>query len=185
MNGFIVMYHGGILPGRGIETLIKLVKINENIFGVILGNGQDDYIRNLKNMADELHTTNRLKFYKAVRIEELWKYVGAADVGMILAPAAVKNMLFSLPNKFFENIKSGTPVICPFYPEMERIVKTYQVGLTCDPENIDDINNCVERLRTDKEFYAYIKNNVKKAQDEFCWENEKRVLINEYRNLIG
>lgn len=185
MEVFIVMYHGGVLPGRGIETLIELVNINENINGIILGDGREEYVEKLKNKAGALSITGRLLFHPAVNNEDLWRYVGAADVGLILAPAVTKNSLFSLPNKLFENIQSGTPIICPHYPEMKRLVDQYGVGLTCNPNNIEDINNCVERLRMDDELYAEIKGNVMKAQDVLNWDKERDILCEAYRRLIA
>lgn len=173
------------MPGRGIETFIKLLSKNKDIYGVIMGSGQQNYVEELKGQADEGGVADRLLFYPAVKQDELWKYAGAADAGMILASATTKNALFSLPNKFFENIQSGTPIICPFYPEMKRIVDEYKVGLTCDPEDIEDINACIERLRTDRELYAEIKGNIKAAQKELSWDREKKKLYDSYRALIA
>jgi len=43
-DSFIAMYHGGIIPGRSIETLIRLVAENKNISAVILGAGESEYL---------------------------------------------------------------------------------------------------------------------------------------------
>ncbi len=180
---FLMMYHGGVMSGRGIETLLELVSKNSNVCAVILGNGEEKYQKSLRMLADNLGITERVVFLPAVPIEELWKYAGAADVGMILAPAVVKNHLYSLPNKFFENIQSETPVICPEYPAMKPIVDRYQIGLTCDPTNIESINSCVERLRTDKTFYQKCVENTRKAKQELCWEKEKKVLLESLENV--
>lgn len=39
-NRFLVLYHGALTTGRGIETLIKQVSFNDLIYGVILGDGE-------------------------------------------------------------------------------------------------------------------------------------------------
>ena len=103
-DDFIVMYHGAVVPGRDIERLIELVSINKHIKAVILGNVGDSYKTYLEDRIGEYSVSDRVVFHPAVPLEDLWKYVGAADVGMILARATCKNHLFSLPNKFFENI---------------------------------------------------------------------------------
>ena len=90
-----------------------------------------------------------------------------------------------MPNKFFENIKSETPIICPFYPAMKELVDRYNIGLTCDPENIEEIAACVERMRTDSSFYELCKKNLKAAKMYLCWENEKQALITAYKQLEG
>ena len=184
MNQFIVMYHGAVTSGRGIESLIELLKMNGNIAGVILGDGEESYIERLRSKAEEDGLGARLLFYPAVKNQDLWRIVGAVDAGLILAPAISENHLYSLPNKFFENIQSETPVICPFYPAMRELVDRYGVGLTCNPEDIEEINECVERLRTDKELYGRIKKNLQEAKGQLCWEKEKGVLRKAYQEVL-
>lgn len=184
MEQFIVMYHGMVTPDRGIESIIELLKINGHIAGVILGDGERDYIEGLKFKAKEYGVRQRFLFYPAVKNKDLWRIVGAADVGLILAPAVCPNQFYSLPNKFFENIQSETPIICPFYPAMKELVDRYGVGLTCNPENITEINACIERLRTDRALYEELKQNIRKAKKELCWEIEREKLIESYSRIM-
>ncbi len=185
-NKFLLMYHGMIMRERNIEALIQIAQMNENVAVIILGNlnEKDDYISELKCFATNLKVSDRVLFHSAVSFEELWKYVGAVDCGMILATAKIKNTLYSLPNKFFENIQSETPVICPHYPAMKALVDKYKIGLTCDPTQIDEINVCVEKMRTDKDFYQQCKANLKKAKEELCWEKEKEIVKEVYLEYI-
>ena len=175
---FFVMYHGGFLKNRGIEMLIKTVAKNPYIVGIILGYALDeDYLISLKNLAKEQDVEKRILFLPAVPIENLWEYVGAADVGTSFIQNTCINHLFSLPNKFFENIQSLTPIITSDFPEMRRLIHHYDIGLTCDTTSIEDINSCIEKLRTDKQFYIQLKENLKVAKEDLCWENEKVKLI--------
>lgn len=172
-NDFLLMYHGAVVPGRDVERLIELVSVNPNIKAVILGNVSDTYKKSLENLVKGYGIRDRIVFHPAVPLEELWKYVGAADVGMMLARATCKNHLFSLPNKFFENIQSGTPVICPNYPAFKQVIEKYKNGLMCNPEDMRDINRCVELLRNDRSLYRRLKNNTMRAKDELNWERER------------
>jgi len=182
----LLMYHGNVMRGRGIDMLLEVTAKNPNVCTVILGSAlQEEYLEELKKNAGKLGIGNRVLFCPAVPIEELWKYVGAADVGMILIPAIVKSYLYALPNKFFENIQSETPIICPNYPSYQPIMEQYSIGLSCDPTDLEQINACVERMRTNKEFYAQCKQNLKQAKEDLCWEKEKRILQGAYRKAIG
>lgn len=181
---FIVMYHGGVVPGRDVERLIELVSLNSNIKAVVLGNSRESYMRTLLQLAENYKVTDRIVFHPAVPHKELWKYVGAVDVGMILARATCKNHLFSLPNKLFENIQAGTPVICPNYPAFRSIIEKYENGLMCDPEKIEDINRCVEILRNDKEIYRKIKLKTTMAKEYLNWEIEREGLRKAYARFV-
>ena len=178
----LLMYHGGVMKGRGVEMLLQEVQHNPQVCAVILGNGQQDYMEQLKAMAESLGVTDRVLFHPAVPLEVLWKYVGAADVGMVTVPAVARSYYYMLPNKFFENIQSETPVICSNFPAVAPIVEQYGIGLTCNPEDLEDIDRCVEKMRTDRDFYAQCKENLKKAKEDLCWEREKVVLQEAYQN---
>ena len=126
----------------------------------------------------------RLYIHPAVPISELWKYVGAVDVCLMMIQGTSKSYYYSLPNKFFESIQSLTPMVASDFPEMKRIIDKYEIGLTTNPGDIEAMNQCVERMRTDKEFYDKCRNNLLKAKDDLCWENEKEVLKQAFEQYI-
>lgn len=183
-DAFIVMYHGGVLPGRGIETLIKLLNINNSIYGVILGNGADSYLKSLHSLAEDLHVSGRLLFHPAVPLKDLWRYVGAADLGLILIPALCENHRLSLPNKFFENIQSETPIVCPNYPAMGEIVSKYGNGSLFESNDVENINKKVEELKDNRPLYSQKKDGAIKAKEDLCWEKESIILQSAYNELV-
>ena len=143
-----------------------------------------EYIEKLKQMAKELNILDRVLFHHAVHIDSLWQYVGAADVGMVTIPAVSKSYYYMLPNKFFENIQSITPIIGSDYPEIKRVIKNYDIGALVDPENIDEIVAAIEEMRTNDEVYSRLKKNLKRAKEELCWENERVVLKEAYGKIL-
>lgn len=184
-NDFIVMYHGGIIGNRGIEKIIKLLSINKSINAVILGYAlEEEYLITLKEMAVSEGVRERVYFHDAVPLKDLYKYVGAADVGLIVHENFSLNHYYSLPNKLFENIQSLTPVIGPFFPEIKKIIETYEIGLTMDPSDIESINNSVEKMRCDKDFYKSCKEHLAFAKEELCWEREKEKIKEAYKLIL-
>ena len=181
---FIVMYHGGLMPARGIEQLIEVVAINDRIALVVLGNGPDAYVSSLRKQVEQKQIAERVLFHPAVPHGELWKYVGAADVGMVVLQNVCMNHYYTLPNKYFENVQSLTPVICSNFPEVSKLTTEYGIGLVCDSADIQDINAKIEKMRTDKEFYESCKQNLLKAKEELCWEREKEKLVSAYEQMM-
>ena len=182
---FIVMYHGGVMPGRGIEMIIRLLVINSDICAIILGDGDVRYLDLLKKMADENKVEERLLFHPAVPHKELWKYVGVADVGMVMIQDVSKSYYLSLPNKLFENIQALTPVIASDFPEIGRVVNEYGIGVLCNPADLDSINNAVKKMMADTVVYKQMKADLLRAKNELCWEQERKRLSQAYKLYLG
>lgn len=182
-NTFIIMYHGAILKDRGIENLLYSLKKAEDVAAVILGDGDIAYIQKLKQLAEELKIDSRVLFHKAVPLAALWEYVGAADLGMILIRNTCMNHYFSLPNKLFENMQSGTPVVSSNFPELNKIVDGYGIGLCCDPEDVVDIAEKINYMKNNPDQYLQFKNNAFNAKQELIWEKEQLLLIDAYKNI--
>lgn len=183
-DSFIAMYHGGVVPNRGVETLMEVTAINKSIVSVVLGNGSDAYISELKQKADSMGISDRIFFHPAVPAEELWKYAGAANAGMVILKNVCINHYYSLPNKLFENIQSLTPVVGSDFPEIRRIIKDFDIGLTCDPADPEAMSKCLERMRTEPELSKRFVSNLRKAKEELCWEKESLILAEAYREIL-
>jgi glycosyltransferase involved in cell wall biosynthesis len=181
---FLVMYHGGIIPNRGIENMLKAVAMSESTAVIILGNGEKWYIDKLYGLCSELNIKIRTIFHPAVDSLELPIFIAAVNVGMVIVPAACSSYYYMLPNKYFENIQALTPIICSDFPEVERLTKRYEIGLTVDPNDVLEIKNGINKLKDDKQLYAMCKENIKRAKKELCWENESEVLFSAYSKVL-
>lgn len=181
---FVAMYHGFICKNRGIENFIKAIAKSKNTVGVILGYGEKDYIQGLKDLTTCHEVNEKIMFYPAVPRENLWRYVGAADVGMVIIENICLSYYYSLPNKLFENIQSETPIIGSNFPEISRIITEYNIGVCCDPNNSDEIAKALDKIREDKILYAEFKRNAKYSKSQLNWETEKEILRMEYNKLL-
>lgn len=177
---FIMVYHGGIIENRGIECLIRLLKLNLNLALVIIGYGNQDYKNELSNYIKNHNVIDRILFYDAVPLDELRNYISAADVGMILANNISLNNYFMSPNKLFENIQSETPIISSDFPFLRKIIQSYEVGVNVNQDNDIEVNLALEKMRLDRDFYENLKQNLKKAKLELSWEIEQIILRDAY-----
>lgn len=182
---FLVMYHGLLMRNRGIEQLLRAAALTPGVGVVILGNAQmPAYPESLHALCAELGITDRVLFHPAVPVEKLRDYVGAADAGAALMQPTVQSYFLSLPNKFFENVQSMTPVIVSDFPTIGDIVSRYGIGLRVNPESVEEIAAAIRRLRDDREFYASCKENLNRAKEELCWEREQAALKEAYRRIL-
>ncbi len=182
---FLTMYHGALMPERGIENLLRAVALTPGTAAVVLGNGNESYVSSLRALCRELGAADRVLFHPAVPVEALRNYAGAADMGVSLLQPVVQNHILALPNKFFENIQSLTPVIVSDFPAISSLLRHYGIGLPVNPESPEDIAAAIRRMRDDREFYAACKENLKRAKEELCWEQEKTALEEAYRRILS
>lgn len=181
---FIMMFHGNLGRGNGLEYLLYVLEKEPSISLVLMGEQTDaEEILLLKSLAERLCVRDRILYLPPVPQKEIWKYAGAVDLEMMLIQPIVRSYYFALPNKFFEAVQSLTPIIASDLPEMKSLIDKYQIGLTCDINDIDSIIKAVERMRTDKDFYSTCKKNMELAKNELCWENEKNILKEAFNNL--
>lgn len=181
---YLLMYHGFVTSGRGVENAIKVAARFDDVGVVVLGHTAGEaYKATLEKLIEKESMTGRVLFHDAVPHSELSDYIGAVDLSTILSDIPGKSYYYGLPNKFFESIQSLVPVLSTELPEIKRIVGQYGIGMICPVGDIDAAVECIKKLRADRELYAQMKNNLVRAKEELCWENEKMVLSDAYASL--
>lgn len=171
----IILQGNGINEGRGGEELVEAMPfVDEKAVFLIVGNGT--VIPRLKEKVKDLQLEHRVRFVPRVTPEMLYNYTYLSDIGIALDRDLSMNLRFSLPNKLFEYIKAGTPVVVSNLIERARIVGQYRVGLIVEDFQAENIAEKINKLVNDKQLYNDLKANCKLAAEDLCWENEEKVL---------
>ena len=180
----LLIYHGLVCSGRGIESTIEALSMLESVGLVVVGNPDSpEYLEKLRQMTRQFNVEKMVDFHDAVPHEVLWKFVGAADLGIVMIAPVSKSYYYALPNKLFECIQSGVPVIGSDLPEIKKVVVGYNVGALAIPDNAASIAEAVKGLICDQEAYDSVKSNVELAKKQLCWENEKVVLAKAFNKI--
>ena len=171
----VILQGNGLNEGRGGEELVEAMPVvDEKAVLLIVGNGT--MIPQLKERVKELKMEERVRFVPRVTPEKLFNFTYLADIGIALDRDLSPNLRFSLPNKLFEYIKAGTPMVVSNLIERARIVGQYQVGLIVEDFQPENIAKKINKLVNDKQLYEEMKANCQVAAEELCWENEEKVL---------
>ncbi|MBP7497424.1 MAG: glycosyltransferase [Bacteroidales bacterium] len=117
---FIVVYAGGLSRIRGIKELIQAVELtNENTELWLIGAFEDnDFYKECLT----LKGWNKTKFWGYHPLQEVYKYIAAADIGIALL-YPMKNYLESCPVKSFEYMALGKAVIMSDFPYWKETYK--------------------------------------------------------------
>ena len=135
----IALYHGGFSAHRGLEEIAEAILEPglERVHAVFMGYGsQRDWL--LEQAADPRYG-GRLHVVAAVPPGELLDWVVDADVGVMPIQASTLNHRLSTPNKLFECLAAGVPVVASDFAEMRRIVlddRFGPLGELCDPASV-------------------------------------------------
>lgn len=181
----ILMFHGNLGHGNGIEIMLHTLGISENIGLVFMGRRVDEgIIDEIKTCSKKYNAVGRILLLDPVPYHEIWKYVGAADIEMMMIQPVVKSYYYTLPNKFFESIQSLVPIISTDLPEMKKLINKYKIGVTCKVGDVKEMNESVRLLIENEDLYKSMKQNLAKAKEELCWENEKVKLISKFQSVM-
>lgn len=132
---------------------------------------------------EQWHWKERILQYPRLPYAELRRFTALAHLGLSLDAAKCLNYYYSLPNKLFDYIHAGIPVLCSDLPELRRVVEGYGVGeLVQDlsPEALAAaIRHCLE-----EEQLAVFRANTLRARQELNWEKEEQVLASVFSGLL-
>jgi len=174
---FFLLYQGALNIGRGIDKLIKTIKIlPDNYFLVIIGDG---YLKNeLELLVKKLNLSNRIKFYGKIPIENLENYIAGATIGFSLIENLSKSYYYCLPNKIFDYINCHIPVICSDLPEQKKIVENYKIGISVSTKiNENSLAKIIYELTNNEDLYNFYKENTILASKTLSWNYEKQKLL--------
>jgi glycosyltransferase involved in cell wall biosynthesis len=181
----IVLYQGGFSRDRGIEQLIDSLASMPGVVLVLMGYGSLE--AELRARAAEPRLAGRLHVLPAVPPSELLHWVASADVvAMPIQPTTLNHRL-TTPNKLFEAMAAGVPLVASDLPGMAGIVRETGCGLLVDPTDPEAIAAACRRiLEATPEERGEWRVRARQAADTlYNWEQQAETLLGEYGRLTG
>jgi glycosyltransferase involved in cell wall biosynthesis len=170
----ILLQGAGINIDRGAEELIDAMPFTNNIVLLIIGSG--DCWSILQQKIVDLKLATKVLMINKLPKDELSQYTRHADLGLSIDKNTNPNYYYSLPNKIFDYLHAGVPILASRLPEIENIINVFQVGEFIDNHEPKHIASRIERVLNSPEYLSY-KSNTKKAKVALNWHDEKTKLI--------
>jgi len=174
----IFLYQGGLKSGRGIELLVKAFSQlrNDNNVLVCMGVGPLDKL--IKEASEKYKT---IFFHPAVKSDALLNFTSSADYGILFYEDTCLNHRYCSPNKMFEYLMSGLPVLTSNLYEMKRLVELECVGIVASENTVEGFKQGLKNSLNKN--YAEVQKNVFSARKKFCWEEQEKVLFEAYESI--
>lgn len=178
----LVLQGSGINIHRGSEELLDAMQYLDDCQLVIVGGG--DVLPILKEKVAANHWDDRVKFFPRMPYQQMMAITQLAELGFTLDKDTNLNYRFSLPNKLFDYIQAGVPIIASHLTEIERIITDYNIGTFIDNHEPKTIAATIQNALNDEKILSLWKNNLIFAAQNLCWENEEGVLLRIYEKYV-
>lgn len=176
----LVLQGSGINIQRGAEELVQAMQYLDDCHLMIIGGG--DVLPILKQMVIDLNITDRVRFLPRMSYSKMMAYTQNAELGFCLDKDTNLNYRFSLPNKLFDFIQAGVPIIASHLTEIEKIIRKYDLGLFIENHDPKTIAETIREGLSDTERIKAWKTNLAQAAKDLCWENEEQKLLGIYHH---
>jgi glycosyltransferase involved in cell wall biosynthesis len=165
---------------RGAEEAVLAMQYIENAVLVIAGGG--DIIPALKKTAGEKNLMGKVYFIPPMPYEELMKLTSICHCGLSLDKDTCLNYRYSLPNKLFDYIMAGIPVLASPLPEVRKIIEKYETGLIIESHEPREIAKKLHTILFTRPRENW-REKLTRAAGELNWDNEKEKLLEVYREF--
>jgi glycosyltransferase involved in cell wall biosynthesis len=146
-----LLYHGIVVPGRGLELLIEAAKYwGEGAVLSIRGPCKPDYRETLQTLIATHQVGNKVTLLEPVAMTDLVEAARAFDMGIMALPGHSGQNRFALPNKIFEYLAAGLGLIVSDLPEMTALVTSTGTGLVLESDRVEAVARQIANLTPDR-----------------------------------
>ncbi len=180
----IVLYQGAINKDRGIESMVKAMRFLPDFYQLYLI-GEGDLSENIKKLIESENAQEKVKMFGMVAFEKLHEITIKAHMGLSLENPMHLNYKISSPNKIYDYIQAGLPVLASKVPETEKLKNEFScIKLVESPILGRDLASEIKTICENPDLYKLMFENTLLASQILCWQNEKKILLDVYKNAV-
>lgn len=183
----IALYQGGLEGNRGLDRLIRAAPfLGQNTVIVMMGPDIEATQPQLEALIATEGVADRVKILPPVPYTELLDWTASADSGLIVYSTDYSlNIRMCLPNKLFEYLMAGLPILASRLEAVSEVIRTYNVGQMVSSLTPEDIGAAINAMFADPDALDRMRRNaLEVTRHELCWEKEKSHLIHLYQDIL-
>jgi len=176
-----VCYIGSISEIRGAKQIIEAMQFTNETKLNLAGTASPSTLYNSLKLIPSWNQVNDLGYIDREKATDIMSRSKAGIVTFLPQP----NHMDAQPNKMFEYMSAGIPVIASHFPLWKEIIEGNKCGICVNPNKPEEIANAINYLlKNEAEAEQMGKNGRKSVLKKYNWEIENEKLINFYTQLI-
>jgi glycosyltransferase involved in cell wall biosynthesis len=179
----IVLYQGLLITNRGIAQSMHAILDVPDAVLVLMGSGRRDRYGEMaagRTFAGKVHVID------AVSPADLLSWTASSDIMLMAIQPSTTNHLHTTPQKLWEAMAAGVPVVASDMPGMAAVVKETGCGVVCDPTSPTAIATAIRSLLDDPAaMRAAGERGLAAAHARYNWATQFEVLDGVYAKLLG
>ena len=179
----LLVYTGGISDARGLDVLVRaLGRLPRAHLAVVPVPYPHPAEAGLRALAAEVGAADRLHVVAPVDAEALVPFVAQADVGVHPLRAGSPNHEMAMPNKLFEYLHAGLPLVVSEVRSMAEVVRREHCGEVFRDGDADDLARAVRAVLADPASYREGRAGL---VARLSWQGQEPALWAEYARILG
>jgi len=174
-SSFRIVYAGSISPGRGLTQLLEAIREIDDVEFLVAGRAAN------KSILDCLLNSPKVKYVGELRFDDSLALESTADLIPLLYDMAVPINNTATPNKLFEAMMLGVPIIT----NLPHIIQEVGCGLNVDYNDVVGIRQAISYLKNNSE--ARRKMGLEGRQaflHKYNWFSMEKRLVNVYNKML-
>nr|ADY59230.1 glycosyl transferase group 1 [Rubinisphaera brasiliensis DSM 5305] len=177
------VYTGGLSEIRGAITLLDALSLSDDAVRLDLMGSFSP--KELESVARKHSGWSHVDFHGWCNRETVAQITQHSLAGLVVFRTA-PNHVDALPNKMFEYMAMGLPVIASNFPLWEGIIKDADCGIVVDPESAESLASAMKWMIANPERAAQMgRNGYEAVKRKYCWEPEYNTLESFYWSLCN
>ena len=178
-EAILILYLGRIAPNRGIERLLRLfLQLDAPLHLVLIGDGPL-----VPTVQDAAYEHLNIHYLPPVPGREVVNYARGADIGVSVIDHSCLSYTYAMPNKLFEYLQAGVPVVIGDMPEQRAIIESSGAGWMMPEE--DDVAALAFLQSLTRTEIDSKKANAEAVSGDYSWAKEREVLLAAYAEIFA
>ncbi len=170
-GAFIVGYIGRLAPHRGLElTIDALAGLPDDVRFVVVG-GPESEAERLRKLAADRGVGKRVTFTGLVPRSEVVRYTATFDVCVVLPPPLSRNYLTTLPNKAYDYMAAGVPILTSDLPSLRQTLVEEAGCAVAVPPQVEAVRTALADLRARRDLRSELGRRGREAfLERYAWD---------------